>query len=122
MRHDFLSHYESYIKSLLAFECQREPVRITKEALDIYKQFYNKNTSFINSISCEYKKSVYQKFEIIVLRIALILHASHHAFDKQIQLPIQPDTMVAAVEMTEYFRITAQKVNQHIGEGYASNG
>lgn len=122
LRHDFLSHYESYIKSLLAFECQREPVRITKEALDIYKQFYNKNTSLINSISCEYKKSVYQKFEIIVLRIALILHASHHAFDKQIQLPIQPETMVAAVEMTEYFRITAQKVNQHIGEGYASTG
>lgn len=122
LRPDFLSHYESYIKSLLAFECQREPVRITNEALNIYKQFYNKNTSFINSISCEYKKSVYQKFEIIVLRIALILHASHHAFDKQIQLPIQPDTMVAAVEMTEYFRITAQKVNQHIGEGYASNG
>jgi len=121
LKDQFRSYYGAYIKSLLDLTCSRQPIKLSKEAKELYKCFFNKNTALINTESSEYKRAVFSKLEIIVLRLALILHVSHHALDKQFENPIQPDIMDAAIEMTEYFRITALKVNQYIGQATASN-
>ena len=119
---DYVSSYNSYITSLLGLSGDRLPIPLSKEAKQLYKEFYNHNTSLVNAESNGYARGVYQKLEIIVLRIALILHVSHHVSDKQYQKPIQPETMQSAIDITEYFRITARKVNQHIGQDISSAG
>lgn len=111
----YQSYYNDYILRLLSTSGYRNPVLLSDEAKQHYKEFFNDNTKLVNEESCEYTRAVYQKLEIIVLRISLILHASNHVYDGQFDHPIQAGTMQAAIEMTEYFRITAKKVQQQIG-------
>lgn len=111
----YLSYYNKYISTLLSISGQRKPILISRDAKQLYKKFYNENALKVNNLSCDYTRAVYQKLEIIVLRISLILHMSHHVHDQLFDHPIQPETIKAAIEMTEYFRITAQKVHQQIG-------
>jgi len=111
----YLSFYQKYIETLLKLCGDRKPIHLSTEAKKVYKDFFNYNTTLINSETNEYIKGVYQKLEIIVLRLALVLHISNHVDDGLFDNPIQPETMQHAIEMTEYFRITAKKVNQFIG-------
>lgn len=110
----FLSFYKKYIETLLNTSGNRIPILLSPEAKNEYRDFFNHNTSLINTESNEYIKGVYQKFEIIVLRLALVLHISNQVDDGSFDLPIQQKTMNDAIEMTEYFRITAKKVHQFI--------
>lgn len=111
----YLNYYQKYIESLLNLSGKRNPIRLSQEAKKRYREFFNHNTALINSESNEYIKGVYQKLEIIVLRLTLVLHISNHVDDGLFHNLIQPETMQDAIEMTEYFRITAKKVNQIIG-------
>jgi len=111
----YLSFYQKYIESLLNLSGNRVPILLSIEAKQVYKDFFNHNTALINSETNEYIKGVYQKLEIIVLRLTLVLHISNHVDDGLFDNSIQPETMQNAIEITEYFRITAKKVNQFIG-------
>jgi len=111
----YLSFYQKYMETLLKLSGDRKPILLSTEAKKVYKDFFNYNTALINSETNEYRKGVYQKLEIIVLRLALVLHISNHVDDELFDNSIQPETMQDAIEMTEYFRITAKKVNQFIG-------
>lgn len=112
---DYVNHYHRYIIILLNLQGERQPIKLSQEAKETYKDFFNQNTALINAESNDYVRSVYQKLEIIVLRLALVLHCSNHVDDGLFEAPIQRKTMNDAIEMTEYFRITAGKVYQYIG-------
>ncbi len=112
---DYMDFYQKYIETLLNLSGKRVPIYLSPEAKQVYIDFYNYNTNLYNNEANEYIKGVYQKLDIIVLRLALILHISNHVDDGLFENSIQPETMQDAIEMTEYFRITAKKVNQFIG-------
>jgi len=111
----YLDFYQKYIETLLNLSGKRVPIYLSQEAKQVYIDFYNYNTNLFNNEANEYIKGVYQKLDIIVLRLALILHISNHVDDGLFDHSIQPEIMQNAIEMTEYFRITAKKVNQFIG-------
>ncbi|NVN96734.1 DUF3987 domain-containing protein [Candidatus Nomurabacteria bacterium] len=122
LREQLIAYYKEYIQALLSINCDRRPIMLSPNAKLLYKDFYNLNTALFNAETDEYMKAVYQKFEIIVLRLALILHVSKYVLSGQIEQPIQPEVMSASIEMVEYFRITAQKVNIQIGQAISPSG
>lgn len=118
----YLDFYQKYIETLLNLSGKRMPIYLSPEAKQVYINFYNQNSKLYNNEANEYIKGVYQKLDIIVLRLALILHISNHVDDGLFENSIQPETMQNAIEMTEYFRITAKKVNQFIGNAVSETG
>lgn len=120
LRETFKTYYRGYINHLLSISSDRKTILLSQEAKDLYKEFYNRNTALFNAQKCEYLRAVYQKLEIAVLRIALILHVSNHVEDEQYDIPIKAQTMSAAIDMIEYFRITAHKVYLQIGQAESS--
>lgn len=103
--------YNNHILLLLSDQSHRAIIELSDAAEAIYAAFYNKNAQINNSNSQpDYLNEVNAKLNIIALRIALLFHCSKNASKTDFIGFIQPDTMHQAIELTEYFRITAKKV------------
>ena len=108
---ELITHYRDYINNLLSIPGYREELRLSCEASRLYADFYNKNATLNNSgKQPDYLNEVNSKLNIIVLRAALLFHLSQWACTGNAASNISETTMKAAIQLTEYFRITAKKV------------
>jgi DNA-binding XRE family transcriptional regulator len=109
--------YFEYIRNLLALQYNpdsNEYIYLSDEAHSIYISWFNKNASAINQEKYDYLRGVYSKLDIISLRLALTIHFSKWALTNVNENKITPETMKAALDITEYFRITGTKVFQNL--------
>ena len=83
----------------------------------MYKDWFNENARATNKAKFDYLRGVYSKLDIISLRLALTIHLSKRAFTNIVEEMITPATMKAAIDITEYFRITGTKVYYHLQSG-----
>lgn len=113
--------YQTYIDRLLSIPGTRNEIRLNSEALELYGDFVNKNAD-INDFGKQpdYLNEVNAKLNIIVLRTALLFHFSNWACTGNNPPEITGTTMKAAVNLTEYFRITAKKVYRIISKEHKS--
>jgi Protein of unknown function (DUF3987)/BT4734-like, N-terminal domain/Primase C terminal 1 (PriCT-1) len=103
--------YEAYLKNLLSINNpETEYISLTSEAQKLYQEFDNRNTDLINSQENEYLRGMLAKLPVIALRLALVIHYSNWACDGVDHPKINPGTIQAAIKMTEYFKITGEKV------------
>ncbi|KAF0195663.1 MAG: hypothetical protein FD166_2836 [Bacteroidetes bacterium] len=116
---ELVSHYREYINELLTLP-DYTPVFLDFDSEEIYRDFYNKNAALNNSgKQPDYMNEVNSKLNIIALRVALVLHCSRWPFTGNADQYINPDTMQQAVNIGEYFRITAKKVYGLLGSDRA---
>jgi hypothetical protein len=104
---------KDYLMKLYSINNHRGIIELTPEAENVYEVFYNKNKAINNSGQNNYINEVNSKLDIIVLRIALLLHLSYMAYEPD-QYYIGEATMINAVKVCEYFRETALKVHRII--------
>ncbi|MBV5342840.1 DUF3987 domain-containing protein [bacterium] len=111
LSYDVKSKYRKYITNLLEVIGYREEIWLSDEAEQLYEVFYNKNRDLINSgKQPDYISECTSKFNIIVLRTAVLFHCSQQAINGPGSHYINAPTMQSAITLTEYFRITANKV------------
>ena len=87
---------------------------LSVEAEIIYENWFNENAKISNDESTGYLKGVYGKLDVIVLRLAIVLHGMKLVCDGDGEDEIQELTMQKATELIEYFRATALKVYNKI--------
>jgi hypothetical protein len=83
---------------------------LSNEAASLYESFYNRNTNLSNQNQNDYFKAMFAKLDIACLRLAIVLHCSKWAMTGEPEQQVTPETMEAAIQITEYYRITGTKV------------
>lgn len=109
--------YFQYINNLLSLEYTTESnqyINLSDDAHSMYITWFNNNATAINHENYDYLRGVYSKLDIISLRLALTIHFSKWALTGVNEDKITPETMKAALDITEYFRITGTKVFHHL--------
>lgn len=106
---EHISAYEDYINRLLSIP-EGNIISLSDKAESLYAEFYNDNVDKANAEEVDFIKEVYAKLDIIVLRIALMVHGMKIVCDGITSDTIDPETMEYAIRVTEYFRATALKV------------
>jgi hypothetical protein len=107
----FIEKYGKYIENLLKTnKPETEYVMLSSEAKELFKDFDNRITDLINAQKSDSMRGMFAKLPINALRLALVIHFSHLAFDSIARPEIEPGTMQAAINMAEYFKITGEKV------------
>jgi hypothetical protein len=98
------------------------PVMVGPEARERWRRWFNSNQRTVIA-STGLIRGIYAKLPRQLLRIALIIHALAHP-DAPADVPVSDETMASAVEITEYFRQSANNVAQAFGseKGTASGG
>jgi hypothetical protein len=84
------------------------------QAQQEYEEWFNRNAVMTNSEENDYLKGVYGKFDIISLRVAIIIHGMHFACEGICPGEITATEIKSALAITEYFRATALKVYRRI--------
>ena len=108
---NFKKYYDTYIDRLLSITGYRDEIRLNREALELYGAFVNKNADINDSgKQADYLNEVNAKLNIIVLRAAIVFHFAEYSCTGNSSSEINKTTMQAAINLTEYFRITAKKV------------
>ncbi|MBE0662575.1 MAG: DUF3987 domain-containing protein [Bacteroidales bacterium] len=93
-------------------------LKLGEEAELYYAEWFNHNAETSNATEIGYLKGVYGKFDIICIRIAIVIRGMNMFFNSETSDEITFEEMKAAVDITEYFRATALKVYDRIfGEG-----
>jgi hypothetical protein len=110
---EFFISYAKYIKNILSINTLQE-FRLSDEAESLYEKFYNMNCNRYDNEKVEYLKGVYAKLDIILLRLALIIHCSKWFCNGNENRNITIETMQTAINITEYFRSTGQKVSDQL--------
>jgi hypothetical protein len=87
---------------------------LSSEAESVYCDWFNDNARQTNEEPKGYLKGVYGKLDVIILRVAIILHGMKVVHDANTQDVISADTMKQAANIAEYFRRTALKVYHKI--------
>jgi hypothetical protein len=87
---------------------------LSSEAESVYCDWFNDNVRQTNEEPKGYLKGVYGKLDVIILRVAIILHGMKVVHDANTQDVISADTMKQAANIAEYFRRTALKVYHKI--------
>lgn len=75
-----------------------------------------------NSSNSDHERQIYSKQQIIVLRIALILHVANNVATNALFNPIRPEIVESASKMSEYFTQTSLKVFEKINPYYNTQG
>ena len=116
------THYQTYIENLLLIKGYRNEIRLNSEAIELYGEFVNKNADINDSgKQPDYLNEVNAKLNIIVLRAAIVFHFAEWAATGNSPTEINKSTMQAAINLTEYFRITAKKVYNIINQSVERN-
>lgn len=114
-----ISEYIERLLSLRNLE-ETEPLRLSSEAEQLYKGFYNKNTQLSNETKADYLRAVYAKLDIACLRLSIVLHCSKWAMTGEGESEVSSETMQASIDLAEYYRATAIKVYNHLSNGKES--
>ena len=108
---EMTTYYHSYIERLLNISGNREEIRLSNEALNLYGDFVNKNAAINDSgKQADYLNEVNAKLNIIVLRTSIVFHFAEYACTGNSPSEVNQSTMKAAINLCEYFRVTAKKV------------
>jgi hypothetical protein len=109
-----LKAWDEYIQMLTGIELSMTLI-LPDQTAKLYEAWYNDNVQKINVPGTSpYLKGVYGKLDIIVLRIAIVLRGMNFQLEGISTPGILPREMEAAIQITEYFRITAIKVYRQI--------
>jgi hypothetical protein len=104
-----MKEYYKYLEILTSLP-EISHLTLSAEATVLYEAWFNRNADRTNEEMSGYLKGVYGKLDVISLRLAIIIHGMKLACDGEAQREITPETMEAALNITEYFRSTALKV------------
>ncbi len=85
-----------------------------QEASDKIKEWQKHNTSLCNSAGDESLEGIYNKLEIYAVRFSLILEMLRFACGTSDKQSIGIEAVNGAIQLVEYFRATAVKVNSII--------
>lgn len=88
--------------------------KFSSPALDILSEWQSKNADLSNGIDEDSIKGIYSKLETYAIRFCLTLHLLEFACSAYTPDEIQPSTVNGALQLIEYFRDTAQRVNDII--------
>ncbi len=91
-----------------------EIIMFTSEAKRALFDWQIRNADEINSAENESIKGIYSKFEIYVVRLALILEMIRFACDESDKKSVSIEAMLGAIKLVEYFKNSAIKVNSII--------
>ncbi|MEI8203366.1 MAG: DUF3987 domain-containing protein [Bacteroidota bacterium] len=92
---------------------------LTTDAKAEFIRFSNELTDKVNDTKSEYLKSLYSKFDIHCLRIALILELIKSYSDNPVKpIEVSFDTIVYAIEICRYFIYCGLKVEKLGSENY----
>jgi len=117
LSYEVKTHYRKYIANLLNQTGFREEIRLSSEADLLYEDFYNKNRALINlGKQADYISECTSKLNIIVLRLAVLFHCSQQAINGTGTNFVNAPTMQSAINLSEYFRLTANKVYGSISQ------
>ena len=108
-----LTQYHLFLEKLTSLD-EKINLTLSVEAEIIYENWFNENAKISNDESTGYLKGVYGKLDVIVLRLAIVLHGMKLVCDGDGEDEIQELTMQKATELIEYFRATALKVYNKI--------
>lgn len=109
LRTESLQYYKDYIKSLLDLD-KISRIQLSKDAHYIYEVYYNELVDKINTETSDLFCQIYSKQQVIVLRIALILHIANNVGSSALCDPIKAEIMEIACNMSKYYTQAAQKV------------
>ena len=112
---EYSKAYDDYINKLLSIP-EGNTITLSEAAELLYAEFYNCNVAKANTEGIDFIKEMYAKFDIIVLRIALIVHGMKIVCEGNTSDMIEPETMEYAIRVTEYFRATGLKVYAQVCE------
>jgi hypothetical protein len=111
----YYDKYDWYLKKLLSINNSGiEYITLSTEANKLYLEFDKWNTDLINSQESEYMRGMLAKLPIIALRLGLVIHYSHWAFDGIYRAKIEPETIQAAINMTKYFKTVGEKISRQL--------
>ncbi len=124
------AHWEQIVNKLIEveFSVDDNECPIPKElAFDsIAKQhiaeWQRQNTDLCNTINDESLAGIYSKLEIYAIRFCLILQVMRWICNEAGRDGIDETSVTGAIELVEYFRGTAQKVQAIINETFALEG
>ena len=119
LKEDTISDYHKYL-SLFTEMDEILNVTLSKEAEEVYAEWFNANVEITNKEPKGYLKGVYGKLDVISLRLAVVVHGMKIACNENVSNIITFETMNIAIELTEYFRETALKVYTKIFEEKSS--
>jgi len=112
--------YSRYINNLLQLDYNPDDpqyITLSPEADLMYQAWYNDNVLRTNKEKSDYLKGMFGKLDIISLRLALTIHFSKWAFTSVQEEQVSTESMQAALDITEYFRITGLKVYNYLVQG-----
>ena len=102
-------NWETYLFDLVNQNSTLE-LTLSPEAEEKYGQWYDMNAERTDAENSDFLKGVYGKFDIISLRLAVMLRGMNMVCDGVYSKEISADEMEGALCLTEYFRATALKV------------
>jgi len=108
-----LDDYHSYLDTLSSIP-NLVKLYLNDEAETVYSHWFDKNTDITNKEPKGYLKGVYGKLDVISLRLAIVIHGMKWACNNNTETEITAQSMQTAIELTEYFRLTALKVYDKI--------
>ena len=106
---EVLANYHKYLSGLDSID-DKISLSLSIEAETEYENWYNKNVRITNETDVGYLKGVYGKLEVQVLRLAVAVYGMNLICDQKESKEIDGKTMRTAINLIEYFRMTALKV------------
>jgi len=110
---DLLNQYHLFLEKLTSLD-EKIKITLSIEAELVYENWFNENVKISNDEPTGYLKGVYGKLDVIVLRLAIVLHGMKLVCSGDGEDEIQELTMQKATDLIEYFRATAIKVYNKI--------
>ncbi len=106
------TEWDNYIIGLI--NTPKREITLSAAAESLYEDWFNRNVELINSEQSGHLKGVYGKLDIISLRLAVVIYGMNLAKGYVLQSEIKESEMKTAIDLTEYFRATAQKVHEKL--------
>lgn len=109
LRADTEANYHQYLSGLDSI-VDEISLSLSSEAATEYENWYNKNAEIANNTDVGYLKGVYGKLDVQVLRLAVTVYGMNLICNPSKSTEIDGKTMRTAIDLIEYFRMTALKV------------
>ena len=113
LNNETIKEYHNYLKVFTGIK-ENIDLYLSPEAELIYTEWYNKNADLTNNEPKGYLKGVYGKLDVISLRLAIVVQGMDLVCNGNTSPEITKKSMQTAVNLIEYFRVTAMKVYDKI--------
>lgn len=114
-----ITEWEGILSRLATLE-ETAILRLSREAHELYKIWYNVNANRTNEEKSGYLKGVFSKLDIISLRVAVAVHGMFVACGESVSDEITMGEMKTALDIADYFRATSLKVYRKIFDDHTS--